>query len=609
MCSFQRTCLTWPSSNQPFFNTMLACNVLFGVVRLKGKRIALYNKLSGAFLRDVSFKDLGLPGLDAQSLVKNIKLKVIAAKALPHEWLSFRCIKLTCLDWGLASTRVDVMYDEGLARKVLEECLEAKIHETSEFIGYGPASMNYKVRIESISVALSESQPSLLPEVLLAESAHRVEVTGYGMDTKPDVSLVAKLRPAELDMKNMTIDDVLSIIPNSAEDLGFHNVRFGQPNFAEHDTRFQPKNLCVDNSKGFEAFLDRLNLVTEGLILANQSVSPGIAKWVSLKSLFLLNCDQVDLAWLPCSLQHLETTNVLLCSQSCVFNMKDLYILSLRCARLEGRLACNISNLTNLNGLRLKNNFLSGDIPSELFSLATLKALDLSFNFFSGGISADIQNLTGLEVLDLESNLLSGTVPTQIGGLTSLKRISLSFNNLTGDLPTEIGNLGELQQFSGSTNHFCCSLPTEIGNLHGLRYMDLSDNNLCGQIPTELGLLASNVEIKLARNQLCGKIPSELGMYDITTLDLSYNQLCGNIPKELGAFSINTLDLSHNQLCGNIPKGLGGLRINTLNLSGNQLCGEMPKTRSMIDSAGFDLSLDDFLATLGDAQVNDGPTT
>ena len=580
-----------------FTSIMFACNAAFGVVCPKGKRFALHNKLSGAFLRHVSFEDLGLLGLDPQSLVENIKLKVIAAKALPHDRLSFRCIKLTCLDLGLSSTRVDVMYDEGLARKVLEECLDAQIHDSSAF-NWG-ARNHTKLSIDSIRVVLSESQPGLLPEVLLAESAKRVKVVGYGIDAKPGVSLVAKLRPAELCMENMTIDDVLSIIPNSAKKLCFNNVRFGQPNSEKAITCFHPKQLDVRNSKGFEDLFDQLP-VAEALALTNQHVPPSIAKWVSLKHLTLADCDQVDLAWLPCSLQHLDTSNVRLCSQSCVFNnMKDLYLLSLQSARLEGRLACNISNLTHLTGLRLKNNFLSGDIPSELFSLATLKALDLSYNFFSGGISADIQNLTDLEVLDLESNLLSGLVPTQIGALTSLKRISLSFNNLTGDLPTQIGDLASLEKFTASANHFSSSLPTQIGNLHVLRYVDLSDNNLCGQIPTELGFLASNVHIKLSRNQLCGKIPSELGMYGITTLDLSYNQLCGNIPKELGAFGINTLDLSHNQLCGNIPKELGTRFIATLDLSHNQLCGEVPKTRSMADTAGFDFSLDDFLGNLG----------
>lgn len=530
---------------------MLACNAAFGAVRPKDKRIALYNKLSGAFLRGVSFEDLGLLGLDAQSLVESIKLKVIAAKALPHEWLSFRCIKLTCLDFGLSSTRVDVMYDEGLARKVLEECLEAQIHESCDlnWDAWREDNTNHtKLSIDSIRVVLSASQPSLLPEVLLAESAKRVKVVGYGIDAKPGVSLVAKLRPAELYMENMTIDDVLSIIPASVKKLCFNNVRFGQRNSKEAITCFQPKKLDVRNSKGFEDLFDQLNPVGEALALTNQHVSPSIAKWVSLKRLSLTDCDQVDLAWLPCSLQHLQTTNVLLCSQSCVFNMKDLYLLSLQSARLEGRLACNVSNLTHLTGLRLTNNFLSGDIPSELFSLATLKALDLSYNFFSGGISTDIKNLTDLAVLDLESNLLSGLVPTQIGALTSLKRISLSFNNLTGDLPTQIGNLASLEKFTASANHFSSSLPTQIGNLHVLRYVDLSDNNLCGQIPTELGLLAANVHLNLSRNQLCGKIPSELGMYGITTLDLSHNQLCGEIPSGLA-----TLDESYNQLCGNIP--------------------------------------------------------
>jgi len=544
---------------------MFACKVVFGVAYQNGGRIVLHSALSNTFLCETSFNELGLRhvnlhNFDVQSLVESTKLKIIAAKAMPHEFLSHRCIvlrptlqppsslQLEPLEpWASSHVvYVDVKYDEELASVVLKTYLHAKITEKFTWDRNQVRARNVRVSnkmcedpIERIHVFLSESQPQLLPEILVARSAKYVNITGYNVDAKSDVSLVAQLNPTGLCMDNMTIDDVVSLIPRSVQRLRFENVRFSPSSRVEHGTKhsttcFQAMHLAclvVHASHGFEDMFEQLD--TQVLELANQHVPPSIAKWDKLKQLSLNACDQVDFVWLSQNLSLVRIDDTVVKSHNRVFNMPDLSTLLLKRARLGGALPSSVSNLVHLTWLGLAHNFFTGSIPSELFSLTLLQGLDLSYNFFSGTLSTCVKNLTSLEVLDLESNLLGGTVPTEIGTLACLRRLSLGYNNLTGGIPTEIGNLVGLHELSASTNQLC-SLPTQLGNLRNLRVLDLSDNYLCGQIPTELGLLYDGVVVlNLSRNQLRGTIPSELGMISIETLDLSHNRLCGKVPKEL----------------------------------------------------------------------------
>lgn len=501
------------------------CKVAFNVVprRLGSKRLVLRSALGGTILCDVDLREFCgvselVTELGSPELVT--KLKVLAAKLMPHERLSFRCIKCRCTA-SESSLLVDVMYDESLVDKVLRTHMHAQTHHMR--LLNGPRGSRYA---RSAHVRLSESEPNLIPEVLLKQTGD-FTVRGYNMDTKPDVSIVAKLGASRLGFANMTVDNLLSLLPVSVEHLSVHCVRVNQL-----DESFGVESFDACNSFGFEDFFAKLRPVSKCLRFEKQPniVTPSIGKWVDLSELSIDACGVVDLSWLPCMLTSLSVMHTAVRWEGHTCGLKSLARLSLPQTYLEGMVPSQVSDLTNMTHLQLKNNFLSGEIPTEVFSLVKLESLDLSYNYIEGNISAEIQNLAQLGELNLESNLLSKSIPTEIGKLSLLSRLSLGLNNLTGDIPTEVGNLCCLHLFSACTNNLC-GLPTQIGLLQNLATLDLSDNNLRGEIPPELWRLPCARLIDLSRNFLCGTIPS--GIAFKKTLHLEGNQLHGEIPDDL----------------------------------------------------------------------------
>lgn len=499
------------------------CKVAFNVVlhRVASKRLVLRSALGGTILCDVDLREFG----DASELCTHdsvTKLKVLAAKLMPHEWLSFRCINAT-FHASESSVLVDVMYDESIANQVLRTYLHAKTLSIRRNNGLG---MNTLVG-SSVRVVLSEMEPNLIPEVLLKRTALEFTVHGYSIDTKPDVSLVAKLEASRLVFSKMTVDNLLSLMPSSVKHLSVDCVRV-----SHLDERFGVECFYVSDSFGFDDFFAKLRPVSKCLSFANQPniVSPSVAKWADLSELSLDKCGSVDFSWLPSMLTDLAVlrTTVQMWRHTC--EMRSLARLSLVQTYLEGMLPTQVSNLSNLTELRLRNNFLSNEIPSELFSLVKLESLDLSYNYIEGGISKEIRNLTQLRKLDLESNLLSKSIPTEIGKLSLLSDLCLGLNSLTGDIPTEVGNLSCLCVFTAFGNRLG-GLPTQIGLLQNLVTLDLSDNNLHRAIPSELGWLHRARFIALSRNYLCGTIPSGLALKK--TLHLDGNQLHGEVPNDL----------------------------------------------------------------------------
>jgi hypothetical protein len=347
------------------------------------------------------------------------------------------------------------------------------------------------------------------------------------MDTKPDVSIVSKLGASRLGFANMTVDNLLSLLPMSVEHLSVHCVRVSQL-----DESFGVESFDVSDSLGFDDFFAKLRPVSKCLRFEKQPniVTPSITKWVDLSELSLDQCGVVDLSWLPCMLTSLSVVRTAVRWEEHTCGLKSLARLSLPQTYLEGMVPSQVSDLTNMTKLQLNNNFLSGEIPSELFSLVKLESLDLSYNYIEGNISAEIQNLAQLGELYLESNLLSKSIPTEIGHLRLLSRLSLGLNNLTGDIPTEVGNLCCLHELSAFGNNLC-GLPTQIGLLRNLATLNLRDNNLRGEIPPELERLRHATLIDLSFNFLCGAIPFGLALRK--TLHLEGNQLHGEIPDDL----------------------------------------------------------------------------
>ncbi|GAB2298586.1 hypothetical protein Dimus_032653 [Dionaea muscipula] len=103
--------------------------------------------------------------------------------------------------------------------------------------------------------------------------------------------------------------------------------------------------------------------------------------------------------------------------------------------------------MLNLSGLSLE-----GNLASELGDLSDLRVLVLYRNCFSGPIPKELGNLKKMELVDLRDNNLTGSIPAEIGMMPSLKSLLLCGNKFEGSLPEGLGKLCLLseQQFDNN---------------------------------------------------------------------------------------------------------------------------------------------------------------
>ncbi|CAH2078622.1 unnamed protein product [Thlaspi arvense] len=111
---------------------------------------------------------------------------------------------------------------------------------------------------------------------------------------------------------------------------------------------------------------------------------------------------------------------------------------------------CSWSGVTCDDGkvqiLDLSGCSLEGTLAPELSQLSNLRSLILSRNHFSGGIPKEYGSLSNLEVLDLRDNDLSGQIPPELSNDLSLKHLLLSGNKLMSGMRIKIMRLQSLYE-------------------------------------------------------------------------------------------------------------------------------------------------------------------
>ena len=264
-------------------------------------------------------------------------------------------------------------------------------------------------------------------------------------------------------------------------------------------------------------------------------------------------------------------------------------MLNLAGNELAGTIPSEITQLTQLQFLRLENNALTGPIPIDIGSLLELLELGLGGNLLNGQLPESICSLQNLRLLSVEKNRLTGPVPGDIEQLNQLTQLLLYDNQFEGPIPAEIGDLTGLESLRLYSNRFDGLIPPSIGMLSGLRDLDLSNNQLSGEIPASLANLARLEYLSLAGNHLWGPIPAELGrLSKLRSLNLGHNRLEGAIPPVLlGMPQLLRLSLEDNRLSGEIPVTLTALPaavmdLELLSLSGNYLTGPIPTQLSLL---------------------------
>ena len=223
--------------------------------------------------------------------------------------------------------------------------------------------------------------------------------------------------------------------------------------------------------------------------------------------------------------------------------------------------------------INLSSKELFGEIPSRLGLLSNLEILRLQNNFLSGSIPESFSNLKKLRLLNLSNNHLTGSISDQINEIVSLEEIWLSRNQFSGELPYQIFLLSDLTHLNISENHIKGNLSEAISRLSKLEYLNLWDNQLSGFIPPEIGFLSKLEFLNLGGNQLVGSIPPEIGNAKLLqSIALFENNLSGTLPVSLTELpELKYLGLFDNNFEGNIASNfLSILDLSYLRLNKNR---------------------------------------
>lgn len=143
-----------------------------------------------------------------------------------------------------------------------------------------------------------------------------------------------------------------------------------------------------------------------------------IGNWTNLQTLYIQGTSMENP--IPTAISHLK-------------NLTQLVISDLKGGTVKFP---NLSQLTSLQRLVLRNCLIEDRIPEYIGSFNDLRILDLSFNRLSGSIPDTFQNLfvqQKIESMFLTNNSLSGQIPSWIAVISS-RNIDLSYNNFNEGL-------------------------------------------------------------------------------------------------------------------------------------------------------------------------------
>ncbi|CAB9512662.1 Leucine Rich Repeat [Seminavis robusta] len=167
--------------------------------------------------------------------------------------------------------------------------------------------------------------------------------------------------------------------------------------------------------------------------------------------------------------------------------------------QLNGTIPSEMGLLTKLIYMNLERNYITGALPEEISKMSQLQLLLISANQLKGRLLEQdvLTQLTQLQQLRIDDNLFSGSIATEISLLSSLENLELQDTNLSGTLPTELLLLDNLTSLvvmntslTGSIPDGLCNVilsPHETkmfgGNTYAVPTTNLSvcyDTNLCG---------------------------------------------------------------------------------------------------------------------------------
>ncbi|KAI8849667.1 hypothetical protein BC829DRAFT_416562 [Chytridium lagenaria] len=107
-----------------------------------------------------------------------------------------------------------------------------------------------------------------------------------------------------------------------------------------------------------------------------------------------------------------------------------------------------------------------------------------------GGIPKEISRLSSLMSLRLRNTSLPGIIPPEIGRLVNLFEIRLSNNQLTGPIPKELENNVALMSIYFDNNRLSGEITVDFGKMNK-PLLRLENNYFSGRVPASVTLLQS----------------------------------------------------------------------------------------------------------------------
>jgi hypothetical protein len=156
-----------------------------------------------------------------------------------------------------------------------------------------------------------------------------------------------------------------------------------------------------------------------------------------------------------------------------------------------GSIPDELSQLSNLEILRICDSSMSGSIPQWISSLSRLKSLYLFANQLRGSIPSTLAALRKLSVLHLHTNRLSGTLPSTLGYMLDLEDFVAYQNMLEGTIPDSIRTLSQLSRFAMDKNRLGGTVPVAVGEMTKLAWISFRENRLEGTVPAIMSQLRS----------------------------------------------------------------------------------------------------------------------
>lgn len=262
-------------------------------------------------------------------------------------------------------------------------------------------------------------------------------------------------------------------------------------------------------------------------------------------------------------------------------SMSRLRQLGLYNNNLGGSIPKSIFKLSQLVYLNLAGNALRGEVNWEEIShyQKKLERLILHNNFLEGSVEFHLLAKSPLLLLVLSNNQFGGYIDETLGSMTSLEYLYLNKNELIGSIPDGIGNLVNIKSINFDENKLYGTLPITFGNLVTLEHFSAKKNTLSGGFPDSMKLLHNLQTLNLARNAMTGHLSDLPHMKGLKNLHLYQNGFVGTIPQALFELSnLEVLFLSSNLLTGEIPLAVNGAQqtLKSLYLSDNKLRGHVP---------------------------------